>query len=171
MFTRSGAASARPEGGRRVLQRDGALGTCAERAGAPAGSPQPKRRPGTFPGRFPGRDQKAASRGKHPAAQTLRGARELRPSTPHLLQPDSSPAHLPALPFCVYPRVRGFLPSVGALFQLLPGAVAASPCTHLPWSVAVPLVAGGSAPNDANCTLEQRGGEPRGRAGGRTRAL
>lgn len=50
MFTRSETASGRPAGGRRVLQRDGALGTCAESSRARAGYPQPKTRSQRFPG-------------------------------------------------------------------------------------------------------------------------
>lgn len=73
------------------------------------------------------------------------------------------------------PPPREFLPSMGALSssspKALPGTVAAFPCTHLPLLVAVPLLAGGSDPNDANCTLVKGGGELRGRAGGRTRGL
>lgn len=88
MFTRSGAASGRPAAGRRLLQRDGALGTCAERARVRAGYPQPKRRLGIGASRA--RNQKGAKEGKHPAAHALRGPRGLRPSSPHLLQPRSS---------------------------------------------------------------------------------
>lgn len=54
-----------------------------------------------------------------------------------------------------------------------PASVAASPLTHLPLFVAVPLLAGGLIPNDVNCTLVKGGEEGglRGRAGGRTRSL
>lgn len=123
MFTRSGAASGRPVGGRRVLQRDGALGTCAERARAREGYPQPKRRLGISASRA--RNQEGAKEGKHPAAHALSGPPGLRPSSPHLLQPHSSLAHLPALPFCVYPRVSaspaaGIPPIGGSTFELKP---------------------------------------------------
>lgn len=100
MFTRSRAASGRPAGGRSLLQRDGALGTCAERARVRAGCPQPKRRLGIGSSRA--RNQKGAKKGKHPAAHALRGPQGLRPSSPHLLQPRSSRS-LSSSPFLCVP--------------------------------------------------------------------
>lgn len=146
MFTRSGAASGRPAGGRRVLQRDGALGTCAERARARAGYPRPKRRLGISASRA--RNQKGAKQGKHPAAHALSGPQGLRPSSPHLLQPDSSLAHLPALPFSVYPRVSaspaaGIPPIGGGTFQLKPQSPARD-CCRL--SLHAPTVVGRRSP-------------------------
>lgn len=61
--------SGRPAGGRKVLQRDGALGTCAERAKARAGYPQPKSRQEISASRD--RNQKGVKKGKHPTAHAL----------------------------------------------------------------------------------------------------
>lgn len=179
MFTRSGAASGRPVGGRRVLQRDGALGTCAERARARAGYSQPKRRRGISASRA--RNQKTSGERETPGSTCT----QRTPRTPAKLSASPAAALLSRSPSsspfsCLPPGQR--LPCRGDSShrwenflaqapERCPGLAAASPRTHLPWLVAVPLLAGGSVPNDANCTLVKGGGERRGRAGGRTRGL
>lgn len=69
MFTRSEAASGRPARGRRILQRDGALGTCAEREKARPGYPQPKRRPEISASQD--RNQKGAKKGGRTTAHAV----------------------------------------------------------------------------------------------------
>lgn len=100
VFTRSEAASGRPAGGRRVLQRDGALGTCAESARARTGYPQPK----TRSQRFPGPESKISDERETPDStctqQTLRTPAKLFTSSAAELL--SLP---PPFPFCVYPWV------------------------------------------------------------------